>query len=78
MLLSKEINILIIISTLLAWPAAWFFMNRWLENFAYRTETGLVVFLVASVVTYSIALLTVSFQAYRAASLNPVDSLRDE
>jgi putative ABC transport system permease protein len=78
MLLSKEINILIIISTLLSWPVAWYFMNRWLENFAYRVELGLVVFLVASVVTYFIAISTVSFQAYKAASLNPVDSLRDE
>ncbi|MGF1586875.1 MAG: ABC transporter permease [Bacteroidales bacterium] len=78
MLLSKEINILIIISTLLAWPAAWYFMSSWLENFAYRVEIGLIVFIMASVITYFVALTTVSLQAYRAASLNPVDSLRDE
>jgi putative ABC transport system permease protein len=78
LLLSKEINILIIISTLLAWPAAWYFMSSWLENFAYRVEIGLIVFIVASVITYFVALTTVSLQAYRAASLNPVDSLRDE
>lgn len=78
MLLSKEINVLVIISTFLAWPAAWYFMKNWLENFAYRVDIGYSVFLVASVLTYLIAITTISFQAYRAASLNPVNSLRDE
>ncbi len=77
-LLSKEINMLVLISTLLAWPVAWYFMKNWLENFAYRIEMGIAVFVVASVFTYLIALFTVSFQSYRAARLNPVDTLRDE
>ncbi|MFO7923956.1 MAG: ABC transporter permease [Bacteroidales bacterium] len=77
-LLSKEINLLIIISTLIAWPVAWYFMKNWIENFAYRVDIGIVVFVLASVLTYLIALSTVSFQAYRAARLNPVDTLRDE
>ena len=77
-LLSKEINILVLLSTILAWPVAWYFMSNWLENFAYRIELGIVVFILASVGTYIIALATVSFQAYSAARLNPVDTLRDE
>ena len=77
-LLSKEINLLVLISTLLAWPVAWYFMKTWLENFAYRVDVGIVVFMAASVITYIIALATVSMQAYRAARLNPVDTLRDE
>jgi putative ABC transport system permease protein len=77
-LLSKEINILVLLSTILAWPVAWYFMSNWLENFAYRVELGIVVFILASVITYIIALATVSFQAYSAARLNPVDTLRDE
>ena len=78
LLLSKEINVLVIISTLLAWPVAWYFMNGWLENFAYRVEIGIAVFLLASVLTYLVALATVSFQAWKFASLNPVNTLRDE
>ncbi|MCA1742928.1 MAG: ABC transporter permease, partial [Desulfovibrionales bacterium] len=78
MLLSKEINLLVLLSTSLAWPVAWYFMSSWLENFAYRIELGLVVFIVASFMTYLIALTTVSFQVYMAARLNPVDTLRDE
>ena len=78
MLLSKEVNLLVVISTLLAWPLAWYLMNRWLENFAYRIEIGISVFIAASVLTYIIALATVSFQAYKCARLNPADILRYE
>jgi putative ABC transport system permease protein len=77
-LLSREINLLVIISTLLAWPVAWYFMNRWLENFAYRVDTGILIFLSASALTYLVALATVSFQAWKFACLNPVNTLRDE
>lgn len=78
LLLSKEINLLILISTLLSWPVAWYLMRNWLDNFAYRTDIGIISFISASLITYLIALLTVSFQAYSAARLNPVDTLRDE
>ncbi len=78
MLLSREINILVLISTLLAWPIAWYFMSSWLENFAYRVDIGIALFLLASVLTYLIALSTVSLQAWKTARLNPVDTLRDE
>lgn len=77
-LLSKEINLIVIISTLLSWPAAWYFTNSWLSNFAFRIEPGITPFILASVLTYVIALGTVSLQSYRAARLNPVDTLRDE
>ena len=77
-LLTKEINRLVLISTVVAWPLAWYFMKNWLDNFAYRTNIGFGVFIAASLLTYVIAILTVSFQAYRAARLNPVDTLREE
>ncbi len=77
-LLSKEVNIIVIISTLLAWPAAWYFANSWLSNFAFRMEPGFLPFILSSVLTYLIALGTVSLQSYRAARLNPVDTLRNE
>ncbi len=77
-LLSKEINILILAATIISWPAAWFLMDRWLDNFAYRIEPGILTFLAATAVTYIIALLTVGLQSWRAANLNPVDILRNE
>ena len=77
-LMSKEINILVLIATIISWPAAWLLMNSWLHNFAYRIEPGIITFLAATAVTYIIALLTVGLQSYRAARLNPVDVLRNE
>jgi putative ABC transport system permease protein len=77
-LLSKETNILVLAATIISWPAAWFLMNRWLDNFAYRIEPGILTFLSATAVTYIIALLTVGIQSYGAARLNPVDVLRNE
>jgi putative ABC transport system permease protein len=78
MLLSNEINMLVLTATIISWPAAWFLMNRWLDNFAYRIEPGIPAFLAATIITYIIALLTVGLQSWRAANLNPVDVLRDE
>jgi putative ABC transport system permease protein len=77
-LLSGEINLLVAAAALISWPAAWFLMNRWLDNFAYRIDPGLASFLAATLLTYFIALLTVGIQSWRAANLNPVDILRNE
>jgi putative ABC transport system permease protein len=65
-LLSKETNMLVLAATIISWPAAWFLMNRWLDNFAYRIEPGILTFLSATAVTYIIALLTVGIQSYRS------------
>ncbi|MBK7870037.1 MAG: ABC transporter permease [Saprospiraceae bacterium] len=77
-LLSKDFLQLVLISTLIAFPLAWFAMSRWLEDFAYRTQLSWWIFALAVVVVVAIALITVSFQAIRAAVANPVDSLRSE
>lgn len=77
-LLSKEFVILLGAANLLAWPAAYAFMNRWLENFAFRTTPGWVVFLLSGALVSFIALGTVAFHSVRAARANPVDSLRYE
>jgi putative ABC transport system permease protein len=77
-ILSKEVIILMIISTVIAWPVGYYFMNQWLQGFAYRIDMSLFTFLVASFVTFSIALLTISYRAYNAAVVNPAESLRDE
>jgi len=77
-LLSKDFAILVGIAALIAFPAAWWAMYKWLETFAYRTEISWWIFLVAGAVALAIALLTVSIQTIRAALANPVKSLRSE
>ena len=78
LLLSKEFTKLVIVSNLIAWPIAYYAMNRWLQDFAYRIHIGLGTFLLAGAIALAIALLTVSFQAIKAALANPVEALRYE
>lgn len=77
-LLSKDILKLIAIATLIAIPAAYFWGDNWLQDFAYSAGVSWTVFAVAGVGALLIALLTVSFQSIKAALSNPVESLRDE
>ena len=77
-LLLKEINRLFIIATLLAWPVAWYLMTNWLDNFAFRISLSPMVFVTASLLAYIIAVLTVSYQAFRAARANPAVTLKYE
>ncbi|NML40333.1 FtsX-like permease family protein [Chitinophaga sp. G-6-1-13] len=75
-LLSKDFLKLVMIAILFAFPLGWWAMHRWLQDFAYRIGIGWEVFAVAGFMAVSIALLTISFQAIRAALANPVNSLR--
>ena len=77
-LLSKEFLQLVFISCLIAFPIAWYLMHNWLQTYAYRIEVRGWVFFAAGVMVMLIAVLTVSFQALRAALANPVKSLRSE
>ncbi len=77
-LLSKDFVKLVLIAIVVASPIAWWVMNKWLADFAYRIEIQWWMFAVAGLAAVAIALLTVSWQAIRAAVANPVDSLRDE
>jgi len=77
-LLSKDFIKLVFIAILIASPLAWLAMHKWLQDFAYRTNIAWTVFVITAVVAVSIALLTISFQAIRAAIANPVKSLRTE
>ena len=77
-LLSKDFIKLIIIAILIASPIGWYCMNQWLQDFAYRIHIGVWIFALAGVVAILIAMLTVSFQAVRAAIANPVETLRAE
>jgi len=77
-LLSKDFIILIVISNIIAWPIAYYSMNNWLQDFAYRIDVDLLIFLAAAILSILIALFTVSFKTTKAAIANPVESLRYE
>jgi len=77
-LLSKEFIKWVLLANLIAWPIAYYAMDRWLQNFAYRIGIGLWTFLLAGTLALGIALLTVSYHAIRAATTNPVEALRYE
>ncbi len=77
-LLSLDFVRLVLISMLIASPVAWYAMQHWLQDYTYRIDIGWGVFLVAGVLAVGIAMLTVSFQAIKAARANPVVSLRSE
>jgi len=77
-LLSREYIILVMISIIIACPIAWYVMNKWLQNFAYRINISLWIFVLAGVIALLIALLTVSWQSYKATGKNPVEALRYE
>ena len=77
-LLSKNFLVLVIISSVIAVPIAWWRMNKWLEDFPYRVNISWWIFGIAIIAALAIALLTVSFQAIKAALVNPVKSLRTE
>lgn len=77
-MLSKDFLKLVVIALVIASPLAWYFMNRWLQDYAYRIDISWVVFALTGVVALLIALVTVSVQGLKAAGANPVDSLRTE
>ena len=77
-LLNKEILKWTLIAFVIACPLAWYAMHKWLANFAYKTELSWWIFALAGLLAMAIALITVSIQSYRAATRNPVESLRSE
>lgn len=77
-LLIKQFTKWVIIANLIAWPAAYFMMKKWLQNFAYQAPLTIWVFLISAMLALIIAILTVSYQSMKAALANPVSSLRYE
>ncbi|MDX1618861.1 MAG: FtsX-like permease family protein, partial [Balneolaceae bacterium] len=78
LLLNRDVVKLIVISLVLAAPFSWYVMQQWLADFAYRIDIGAGVFLLSAAVALAIAVLTVSYHTQRAATVNPVESLRNE
>jgi len=78
LLTTKKFIGLVMIANAIAWPVSYFAMHKWLQNFAYRMDIGLWIFILTAVMSLSIALLTVGYQSVKAALANPADSLRYE
>ena len=77
-LVSKEFVIMVLLAMLIAFPLAWLAMNKWLEDFAYRINIAWWIFVLAAIIALAVAIITVSFQAIKAAMTNPVKSLKTE
>jgi putative ABC transport system permease protein len=78
LLLSKDYLKLVLLAVIIAFPAAWWILGQWLNNFAYRVHQGAGLFLLAGVAVLAITVITISFQSIKAAIANPVDALRSE
>jgi len=77
-LLNKDFAKRVLVANLIAWPLAYYAMNKWLQNFAYRIRINIWMFLASAAAALFIALFTVSYQTIRASRSEPVDSLRYE
>jgi putative ABC transport system permease protein len=77
-LLSREMILLILLASAIAWPVAWYFTDRWLNSFAYHIGNNFVLYIIAAMAAIIIALLTVGMQTMKAARSNPTDTLRNE
>jgi len=78
LLLNRDFLLLVTVSYAIALPVIWYAMHKWLQGFAYRTELSWWIFALAGIIAFGIALLTVSWQSWRAATRNPVEVLRYE
>jgi putative ABC transport system permease protein len=78
LLLGREFIKWVLLANFIAWPIGYFVMNKWLENFAYRTRLTVEIFLLSSLLALVVAAFTVSYQTFMSASANPVDSIRYE
>ena len=77
-MLSKDFVKLVLLSIIIASPLAWYLMNKWLQDFAYRINIHWWVIAIAGTGALAIAIITISFQSFKAAMANPVNSLKDE
>jgi putative ABC transport system permease protein len=78
LMLSREFLKLVLAANIIVWPAAWYVMNRWLKNFAYRINLGIGIFFISGIIVLAVALAAVSYQSIKAARANPIELLRYE
>ena len=78
LLLSRDFGRLIIIAFIISMPLAWYAVNWWLEGYTYKTEIGVAIYVLAGIFSFLVAWLTMGYQSVKAASSNPVNSLRSE
>lgn len=78
LLLNMEFIKWVLVAFIIATPIAWYTMHNWLQNFVYKTELSWWIFLLAGIIAFGIALLTVTWQSWKAATRNPVEALRYE
>ncbi len=77
-LINREFLILVLISNIIAWPIAWYFMKNWLNNFTYKIDLTIWPFIISGLIAIIIALLSVTYKALKASSTNPIEALRYE
>lgn len=77
-ILSSEFIICIVVANIIVWPVGWYAMHKWLQNFAYRVNIGVWVFILSASLALFIELIAVSYQAIKAAAANPIESLSYE
>ena len=75
---TKDFIIFIVLANIIAWPLGYYFMHKWLQNFAYKEDINIIIFLISGFISLALILVTVSLHGFRAANANPVDSLRNE
>lgn len=76
--LNKDIIKWVLFTNIIAWPAAYYLMKDWLQNYPYKVDINFMYFILASIISLTIAWITISFQAIKAARMNPVDAIRYE
>jgi len=77
-LIAKDFLILVTAGIIIAIPIAWYLMSDWLQNYVYRTNIGVPLIIIASLLTIAITFITISYKAYQAAVMNPATSLKTE
>lgn len=77
-MLSKQFTKWVLLANCIAWPIAYYFMDRWLQNFAYRVRPDILTLALSGILVLAVSLLTIGYQSIKAATANPVDSLRYE
>jgi len=77
-MLNKSVLKWVVFSNIIAWPTAYFFINSWLQSFAYKAKITPDLFIYGAFISLLIAIITISFQAIKAARMNPINAIRHE